>query len=73
MKIAIIEKYKNSKFNVKKYTNLLPVFSLYGFMSLDLNAAKNSSTGDPEYEWGPVNRIGNPISLKTLIVEELVW
>ena len=42
-------------------------------ISLDLNAAKNNSTGDPEYEWGPVNRIGNPNSLKAYIVDELVW
>ena len=43
----------------KAGTYCLPVGSFRGLMSSFLKAAKNSSTGEAEYECGPVKMIGN--------------
>ena len=54
-------------------TYLFPVAKFRGFISQDLNAPKKYSTGDAEYECGPVNKTGTLRSSKSVIVVELAW
>ena len=54
-------------------TYLLPMGACRGLMSAALNAAKKSSTGLAEYEYGPVYSTGTPSSSKTFMVVVHVW
>ena len=54
-------------------TYLFPVAKFRGFISQFLNAPKKYSTGDAEYECGPVNKTGTLRSSKSFIDGLHTW